>query len=615
VTGSKATYAIGIDLGTTHSALAAVDLDLSEGEELALSVLDVPQSTSPGQVEGKKLLPSFLYLPHREGGELPKGALALPWEEAPPFAVGELARALGQKTPLRLVSSAKSWLGHAAVDRRAPILPLKSDEAEVERISPLAAQIAYLSHLAAAWDHANEGAPIAEQDVVLTVPASFDPAARELTAEAAREAGLGHAVLLEEPQAALYAWIERSRGEWRKNVKVGDVILVVDLGGGTTDFSLIAVHESEGNLELRRVAVGDHILLGGDNMDLALAAVVGKRLEDEGKLLDAFQRAVLVHACRAAKEILLAHGAPESTPIVVPSRGSKLVAGSIRTELLKSDVEKLLVEGFFPKVEVTARPIARPRVGLTEIGLPYAQDAAVTRHLAAFLTKQKGATGDLAGFASKSGAKFLHPTAVLFNGGVLKSEVLQKRVMDTLGGWLTADGAPPARLLPGADLDLAVARGAAYYAYVRRGKGVRIRGGTAKSYYVGVESAMPAVPGMEPPLSALCIAPFGMEEGTEAPPAPQELGLVIGEPVSFRFFESVTRRDDRPGTMLERIGDDLSELPAIEATMPAEGRATGDVVPVRLGASVTEVGTLRLEAVSRDGAARWKVELEVRERS
>ena len=606
------TYAIGIDLGTTHSALAAVDLDLSEGDEIALSVLEIPQSTSPGQVETKKLLPSFLYLPHE--GELPAGSLTLPWEKAPAFAVGELARMLGQKTPLHLVSSAKSWLGHAGVDRRAPILPVQSEEGESERISPLAAQVAYLAHLRAAWNAKNEDDPIEDQDVVLTVPASFDPVARELTSEAARQAGLGHAVLLEEPQAALYAWIERSQGKWRDAVKVGDVILVVDLGGGTTDFSLIVVSEEEGTLALRRVAVGDHILLGGDNMDLALAAIVKQRLEAEGKILDAFQSAVLVHACRGAKETLLAEDAPASVPVVVPTRGSKLVAGSIRTELTKADVTKLIVEGFFPEVPIDARPIARPRLGLTSMGLPYAQDAAVTRHLAAFLSRQIEAAADIEGFVRKPKARFLHPTAVLFNGGVLRSTLLQKRTMAAIDAWLASDGAPPARMLEGADLDLAVARGAAYYAYVRRGKGVRIRGGTAKSYYVGVESAMPAVPGMEPPLSALCVAPFGMEEGTEATPAKQELGLVVGEPVRFRFFESATRRDDTPGTMLDRIGEDLSELPSIEATMPAEGRAIGDVVPVRLGAAVTEVGTLRLEAFPRSGGERWKVELEVRGR-
>jgi hypothetical protein len=610
--GTSATFTIGIDLGTTHSALASVDLDLSEGEEIALFVHDVPQCTAPGEVDAKKLLPSFLYLP--ASGELQEGALALPWDALPPFAVGELARTLGQKTPMRLVSSAKSWLCHAGVDRRAPILPVKgsSEDDSVARLSPLAASIAYLAHLKEAWNAKSPDAPMEDQDVVITVPASFDPAARELTAEAAREAGLGHAVLLEEPQAALYSWIERSQGRWRDEVKVKDVILVVDLGGGTSDFSVIAVLEREGNLELHRVAVGDHVLLGGDNMDLALAALVRKKLEDDGKTLDAFQVSTLVHACRAAKEILLAPDAPKKTPVVIPSRGSKLVAGSLRAELTRAEVESVLVEGFFPKVGVDARPIVRARAALTELGLPYAQDAAITRHLSAFLTRQIAATDELEGFERTKGATFLHPTAVLFNGGVLKSTVLRDRVMETLNAWLAKEGAPAARLLSGADLDLAVARGAAYYAYVRRGKGVRIRGGTAKSYYVGVESSMPAVPGLEPPVSALCVAPFGMEEGTDAPPAPQELGLVVGEPVRFRFFESATRRDDKPGTMVERFGDEIHELSEIEATMPAEGRAPGGVVPVRLSAAVTEVGTLRLEAQPRSGNERWKVELDVR---
>ena len=421
-------------------------------------------------------------------------------------------------------------------------------------------------------------------------------------------------MLLEEPQSALYSWIQRSNGAWREQVKIGDVILVVDLGGGTTDFSLIAVLEREGSLELHRVAVGDHILLGGDNMDLALAHVVRMKLEREGHTLDAWQLSALTHAARGAKEQLLSHGSDvDAVPIVVPSRGSKLIGGSLRTELTKAEVERVLVEGFFPVVDATARPTARARGALTQMGLPYAQDAGVTRHLAAFLSKQIGATEDLAGFRSAmpQGATFLHPTALLFNGGVLKSPVLEARIVEVLNAWLAKDGGPPARLLEGADLDLAVARGAAYYAYVRRGRGVRIRGGTAQSYYVGVESAMPAVPGMEPPVSALCVAPFGMEEGTEAPPTPQELALVVGEPVMFRFFGSSARRDDQPGTMLDRWERELTELPRLEATLASEGRPAGDLVPVRLRASVTEVGTLRLEAIANDGE-RWRVELDVR---
>ncbi|MEC7521105.1 MAG: Hsp70 family protein [Myxococcota bacterium] len=608
---SDASYAIGIDLGTTHCALSFVDLDLSEGEEVAQHVLRVPQVTSPGNVEELDLLPSFLYLP--KGGELAEDALALPWDARPSFGVGEVARGLGVKTPIRVVASAKSWLCHGGVDRRAPILPPNAPE-EVTQVSPLQASILYLEHLRDAWNAKHPDAPLEEQEVVITVPASFDPAARELTAEAAREAGLEDMVLLEEPQAALYSWLQSTDGAWREQVKPGDVILVVDVGGGTTDLSLIAVAEKEGALELHRVAVGDHILLGGDNMDLALAMTVRAKLEKDGKKLDGWQLGALTHGCRAAKEKILADAEIDSVPIVVPSRGSKLVGGSIRTELTREEVTGILVEGFFPKVEASDRPKSRARGALTQLGLPYAQDAGITRHLAAFLAKQVGATEELEGFSLPEGATFLHPTAILFNGGVFNSSLLADRVADVIGAWLEAEGAERARVLDGASLDVAVARGAAYYAYVRRGKGVRIRGGTAQAYYVGVEAAMPAVPGMEPPITAMCVAPFGIEEGTECDPAPQELGLVVGEPVSFRFFGSSVRRDDRVGTMLERWDDDaLEELPEIQATLPAEGKTPGDVVPVRLQARVTEVGTLRLEAIPREGGQRWKVELDVRE--
>jgi hypothetical protein len=373
------------------------------------------------------------------------------------------------------------------------------------------------------------------------------------------------------------------------------------------------VLERDGALELHRVAVGDHILLGGDNMDLALAHLVRQKLESQGHALDAWQIGALAHACRVAKESLLAPGAPEVATVVVPSRGSKLIGGSLRTELTRAEVERALVDGFFPVVPSSARPQGRLRTALTQIGLPYAQDAAITRHLAAFLSRQIGATADLQGFPNLAsrGATFLHPTAVLFNGGVFNSPLFVRRVLDVLNGWLEQDRAPPVRVLEGADLDLAVARGAAYYAYVRRGRGVRIRGGTAKSYYVGIEAAVPAVPGIEPPLSALCVAPFGMEEGTEAPPAPQEFALVVGQPVTFRFFGSSVRRDDQPGTVLERWQDELEELERIEATLPAEHRTPGELVPVRLRAAVTEVGTLRLDAVSREGES-WRVELQVR---
>jgi hypothetical protein len=448
---------------------------------------------------------------------------------------------------------------------------------------------------------------------VITVPASFDPAARELTIEAAREVGLHHAILLEEPQAAVYSWIEKSQGEWRKQTQCGDVILVVDIGGGTTDLSLIAVTQQHGTLELTRVAVGDHILLGGDNMDLALAYTVKAKVEQSGQRLPPWQVNALTHSCREAKEKLFTDSSIDTVPIVVANRGSSLVGGSLRTELTREEVERVLVEGFLPKVTAAERPVLRPRSGLRSAGLPYAQDAGITRHLAAFLAKQQHATQDLSDITLPEHASFLHPTAVLFNGGVLKAEALAERLMIVLNSWLVAEGAPEARLLSGAELDLAVARGAAYYGFVRKGKGVRIKGGTAASYYVGVESAMPAVPGLPPELEALCIAPFGMEEGTQEELPDDEFGLVIGEPVRFRFFASTTRRDDFVGMRLDYWTDEeLAELAEIEIILPVDNHRAGDVVPVHLCAAVTEVGTLELNAVSQRGEGRWKIEFDVR---
>jgi hypothetical protein len=609
---SPARYTIGIDLGTTHCALSWVDTQASDGEKVSQGVLQVPQLTAPGTTEDKPLLPSFLYLPH--ASELAAGDLNLPWSTEQNFAVGELARSRGAATPIRLVSSAKSWLCHPGVDRRAAILPADAP-AEVERVSPLEASVRYLSHLKAAWNHAHPDAPLEQQDVTVTIPASFDPVARELTAEAAQAAGLGQLTLLEEPQAALYSWIQNSQGQWRKEVQRGDIILVVDVGGGTTDLSLMAVLERDGNLELQRVAVGDHILLGGDNMDLALAYGVARKLAAEGKQLDAWQTRALAHACRNAKETLLNDPSVQAVPVVVPSRGSKLIGGTIRTEVTREELTQSLLEGFFPQAAVSDRPLTRARGGLTQLGLPYAQDAGITRHLAAFLSRQVGATAALEGFNTPQAdnATFLHPTAVLFNGGVLKSPLLAERVLAILNGWLQAEGAAPARLLGGADLDLAVARGAAYYGYVRRGRGVRIRGGTAQAYYVAIESNMPAIPGMEPPIQALCVAPFGMEEGTEAALPEQQFGLVVGEPVRFRFFGSSVRRQDTVGTLLDFWGpDELHEVEAIEANLPAQGRTAGDVVAVQLHARVTEAGTLELEALPVGSNERWKVEFDAR---
>jgi molecular chaperone DnaK (HSP70) len=586
----SARYVVGIDLGTTNTAVAYALL----GEEAAaVTSFAIPQLVAPGELAPCATLPSFLYL---YGPELAADAARLPWAE-PGYVVGTFAQSQGAALPARLVSSAKSWLCHNGVDRTAPILPVgASEEAQLTKVSPVEASARYLAHVRAAWDHrfASEGAPLAEQEVLLTVPASFDAVARELTTRAATDAGLPNVTLLEEPQAAFYAWLSRKGEAWRKELVVGDVVLVCDVGGGTTDFSLIAAVDQSGSLALDRVAVGDHILLGGDNMDLALAYRVRQRLESEGTELDAWQLTALTHACRGAKEKLLA-GA-ETAPVTILGRGSRLIGGTLSSELTRAEVEELLVDGFFPLVDADARPERARRAALRTLGLPYAHDAAVTRHLAAFVGAHRKAT------------------AVLFNGGVMKARLLQRRITETLDAWSDSPE-DDLKVLSGTDLDLAVAEGAAYYGLVRHGRGVRIHGGTARAYYLGIESTEPAVPGMSPPLRALCVAPFGMEEGSSLTIDAPELGLVVGEPVEFRFLTSSTRREDRAGTFVEveRAKDAFTELAPVAATLESGGPA-GDIVPVTVRARLDEVGTLQLACVEREGGREHQLTYELRER-
>ncbi|PMO45604.1 molecular chaperone DnaK [Vibrio sp. 10N.222.52.B12] len=622
-------FSVGIDLGTTHCVMSFVD---THNEDARVEVMPIQQLTAPGTVETRSQLGSFLYQPHEH--EMNPQSRVLPWSSEPKALVGAIARNLGSKTPIRLVASAKSWLCHAGVNRRDAFLPAGSPE-EVEKVSPLRATELYLEHLKDAWNHTNPNHNLADQDVTITVPASFDPAARDLTAEAARNVGFVHLTLLEEPQAALYNWIDNSNDKWRDEVEVGDIVLVVDIGGGTTDLSLVEVTEDDGNLTLNRIAVGEHILLGGDNMDLALAYRLKMKLAQEGKELQPWQVQAMMHACRDAKEALLNDSELQSVPIVVPSRGSKLLGATLKTELTQEEVQQTLVDGFFPQVAITDHPVQRNRGALTQMGLPYAQDAGITRHIAAFLSKQanalsasgngtEAAAQDFNPFANMPGmpgadaaqsADFIKPTAILFNGGVLKSKLLATRLEDTINEWLIEADTEMAKRLTGVDLDLAVASGAAYYGSVRRGQGVRIRGGIASAYYVGIESAMPAIPGMAPPMEALCVAPFGMEEGSSVDVPSQEFGLIIGQPVNFQFFGSTVRRDDLAGTHLDYWApEELEELPEIQVTLPvSEGRREGEVVPVTLASRVTELGTLYLEAIAADNGQKWHVEFDVRE--
>ncbi len=590
-------YVVGIDLGTTNNVLAYAPLD---GEQAHVELLQVPQLVTTSTIESRTALPSFLYLAgeHESSGS----EFDLPWAEGQRFVVGEMARRQAAEMPERTVAAAKSWLCHSRVDRRQPILPWSAPK-EVSKISPVTASQRYLEHLASAWDAAFPDSPLAEQHVVLTVPASFDAVARELTREAALAAGLPpELVLIEEPQAAVYAWLVAVGERWRKVLKVEDRLLVCDVGGGTTDFTLIRVAEEQGELSLVRAAVGDHLLVGGDNMDLALAHFVAGKFAKEGVKLNPWQSVSLWHSCRAAKETLLAEDGPDEHTISVLGRGSKLIGGTVSVEVDRKSVADLLVNGFFPKCKMNDRP-QRDRVsGFQEIGLPFESDAAVTRHLAAFLTRH-----------GESDDQPSYPTHLLFNGGVFKSDTLRGRLLDVVGSW--RGKASAAKVLEGEhDLDHAVARGAAYYGWAKQQGGVRIRGGVARSYYVGIETAGLAVPGAPRPLRALCVVPFGMEEGSQVDVPSGEIVLVLGEPAKFRFFSSPTRKQDRPGEVLDTWdSEELTETNPLETTLPADEDAEESYVPVRFQARITELGMFELWCVSARSDKSWKLEFSVRD--
>jgi molecular chaperone DnaK (HSP70) len=602
-------FIIGIDLGTTNSALAFAEFraDADPFAPANVQPFEIPQLVNPGELRDEPLLPSFLYLPGAT--DFPPGTLELPWNPSPAALVGRLAQKRGVENAGRLVSSAKSWLSHSGVDRTSSLLPFRAPEG-VEKISPVEASRRYLEHLCQAWDSKMPDAPFINQQALVTVPASFDAVARELTLEAAQQAGYVDITLLEEPQAAFYAWIEK-HPDWRERVHVGDLILVVDIGGGTTDFTLIAVTEREGSLSLDRVAVGEHILLGGDNIDLALAGVVSQRLAEKGIRIDSRQLQTLWANCRVAKERLLEPGSKaKEQPVTILGKGSGLVGGTIKATLLREDIERVLSDGFLPLAASSDMPAQQRRGGFQELGLPYAADPAITRHLARFLRQQAAHAEH--GEVRRGPSGLACPTHVLFNGGVLNAALVRDRILETLNSWLAAEGMQPVQPLSGEDLMHAVSRGAAYYGLARRGRGVRIRGGVPRTYYVGVESAMPSIPGFPAPFKALAVVPFGMEEGSEVHIPGREFGLVAGQTAEFRFFTSTVRKDDQPGELIEDFGDQLEELPPIEATFTA-GDGAPEVVPVSFESVVTETGLLQLWCVARDGR-RWKLEFNVRER-
>ncbi len=588
---SSARYVIGIDLGTTNSCLAYTEIESG----LAPIVLAIPQVSAAGEVQSLPSLPSFVYLP--SPGSVAAKSLDLPWAKNRDFCVGQYALQQGPLQPANVVASSKSWLCSTSAERLADILP--ADEDAQRRISPVKAASELLSHLAAAWEsQVAKGDPelaLAKQQLILTIPASFDPVARELTLRAATEAGLSP-TLLEEPQAAFYAWLADQGDNWRSLVGPGDSVLVVDIGGGTSDFTLISTEDQEGSLGLRRVAVGDHILLGGDNMDMALAAAVQGKL---GKRLNTRQLASLVHSCRAAKESLLVDSAPASIKITIPGSGSSLVGGSLSAELSAEETGKLMLDGFLPLCPLAAEVERTPRSGLRTQGLDYESDPVLSHHLASFLRRS---------CVQPDGSLKL-PAALLFNGGVTKAPALRRRLVELLASW----GASKIRILAGADPDLAVARGAAWFACATRGKGVRIKAGSPRSYYVGIESSRPAIPGFPAPLETVCVLPFGAEEGGSHRIPVKGLAVLAGEEVQFRFFASPERSSDAPGDRFEDA-EGLNELPPLHATLEHEAAKDGRaaVIPVSLEVNHTEVGTLQIWACDKASSRRWRLEFDLR---
>jgi len=598
-----ARYVIGIDLGTTNSVLAYAELaeqdNSNSSASAVIELLPIPQLVDAGLQESRTSLPSFLYL--APAHEANTASLALPWREQSDFVVGEWARRRSAEAPQRTVGAAKSWLGHSRVDRHQAILPWNAPD-DVAKVSPVTASQRYLEHIKAAWEQAFPASPLIEQQVVLTVPASFDASARDLTRSAALAAGLPEDfVLLEEPQAALYAWLADAGDNWRRKLKLDDTLLVCDVGGGTTDLTLVRVAEEQGELVLRRIAVGNHLLVGGDNMDLTLAHYVAERFKEKNVALDPWQSVSLWHSCRTAKETLLAPAGPDKHPIAILGRGSRLIGGTVSVDVERADAASLLVDGFFPQCDLSAAPARKRASGFQEIGLPFESDVAITKHLATFLRSHGEDNCPV------------RPTHLLLNGGAFKGEVLRQRLIDVLHSWFPSDAAP--QLLDAApDLDHAVARGAAYYGLTKAEGGMRIRGGTARAYYVGIESAGLAIPGAPRPLRALCVAPLGMEEGTATDVPSSEIGLVIGEAARFRFFASPTRKHDQPGTVLGSWDDnELSETDSLEAILPTDETGDDSFVPVRFHARITELGVLELWCVSTQDDRRWKLEFSVRE--
>jgi molecular chaperone DnaK (HSP70) len=632
-------YVVGIDLGTTNSAVCYVDTWQTPWR---VELLSIPQLVAAGQVETRDTLPSFHFEP--VPGSLEPGSLQLPWfEEASGFAVGILAREEGVRSPERLIVSAKSWLCHTGVDRTADLLPWQG-AAQLQRLSPATASSRYLAHLRKAWEHRFPDAPLAEQEIILTLPASFDEVARELTVAAAAEAELPRVVLIEEPQAAFYSWVDEHAEDWHRQVRAGQTILVCDIGGGTSDFTLIQArpvetsdseaspegNPSEGTIRFHRVAVGNHLILGGDNLDLALAHHLESRLQEDQKegqgtgKLTTRQWDVLVRSCRRVKETLLGRNAPEQVTVHLPGAGARLVGGGLQVVVSRGEVESLLVEGFLPPVALGERPTSGG-AGFRQFGLPYAEDPAITRHLAAFLSAHRevvarDGSGPPLGPVPTNRAQTspsphaARPDVVLFNGGFFASPLLQDRLLSVLSGWFSEEDQPwSPQVLENKRLDLAVARGAAYYGMVRRGEGVRIAANLARSYYIGVAGSRADhhADGARAE-SAVCLVPGDAQPGQQIDLEDRQFDLTVSQPVEFALYVSSTRLTDAPGEIVPVDREQMAPLPPIRTVLHADRRRVQAVVPVTLHASLSEIGTIEMWCQARGNGRRWRLQFDIR---
>ena len=602
-------YLVGIDLGTTNCAVCYVD---TESKQRKIKVLSIPQITAMAVSETRETLPSFHFEPST--GQTDGDSLKLPWDTSnqkpKSYCVGVMARTASASTNGRTIASAKSWLCHAGVDRTDALLPWQG-AADVKKLSPMEASSRYLAHIRDAWNHQFPNEPLEDQDIVLTLPASFDEVARELTIEAARTAKLPKVILIEEPQAAFYAWVDRQADAWQDKVDVGQKILVCDIGGGTTDFTLIKVRASEqggaddseeSSIEFHRVAVGNHLILGGDNLDLALAKFVEAKLTGDQQL-QPNQWELLVGAARNAKETLLADDAPEQVTINLPSAGSKLIGGSLTAVLTRDEVQKVILDGFLPAVALDDKPQTH-QSGFQEFGLPFASDPAITRHLAAFLT----AHADQPDQDHNANAA-ARPDIVLFNGGFFDSPVLCQRLLERLDDWFgaTEPGGWKPIILDNDRLDLAVARGAAYYGNVHRGEGVRIAASLARSYYIAIDDG-----DQDGNPQAVCLVPGDAQPGQSFVLDSPEFQLKLSQPVAFTLLSSSVRLTDQPGQIVDTNQEQFSPLPSIRTVITAKSRNEKRDVPVRLKVDLTEIGTLNVSCHEVDSDRSWKLDFDIR---